>query len=427
MASARSSWDAVAGANVVGYDARVHTSSVTISPTIETDRVTDPTIITGSILLGAGYLWIRSVDRNGTVSTFVTDGTNLNTKWAYPAGVFDIAKGGTGASTTGDAVENLLPLYLGNATKYLALNDGGTDVVWTTGSGGGSGTVISVSATGTVNGLTLSGEVTTAGFLTLGGTLTDVSLNTAVTGTLGVNKGGTNANTAENARTNLGLGVADLVSFGNVKSSGSSQFGGTVSVTGNITATGDVSVTGNVNAVGSMSMGSGFLCVGSGVIASGGLSVDGNISAAVITATTRFHSPAAAVEVVTATTRFYSPAASIDVVTATTRFFTTDIIAGTSATPGSVYVEGNYGEVACISAGIPVIRMTGIGSTGGQLEVWSGAVPANRTINITGSTGLLECTDLKFGTFTAAGGLSVTGYITVTDANGNSRKLAVVV
>jgi hypothetical protein len=291
----------------------------------------------------------------------------------------------------------------------------------------GNGTVTSVSATGTVNGLTLTGEVTTAGFLTLSGTLTDVSLSTAVTGTLPINKGGTGTDTPANARTNLGLGAGDLVSFGNVKSSGAGQFGGTVSVTGNITATGDVSVTGNVNSVGAMSMGSGFLCVGSGTILSGGLAVDNGITTTVVTATTRIYSPAFAFDVVTATTRFYSPAASIDVVTATTRFFTTDIIAGTSATPGSVYAEGTYGEVACISAGMPVIRMTGRGSIGGQLEVWSGAVPANRTINMTGSTGLLECTDLKFGTFTAAGGLSVTGYITVTDANGNSRKLAVVV
>jgi len=428
MASARSSWDAVVGANVVGYDCKTHTSSITISPTVSgSSRVVDPTIITGSILLIGEYLWIRSVDRNGTVSTFVTDGTNLNTVWRYPAGDLAVGNGGTGASTTGDAIENLLPLYSGNATKYLALNDGATDVVWTTGSGGGSGTVISVSGTGTVNGITLSGIVTTAGTLTLSGAITDVSLSTSVTGTLGIGSGGTNANTAQNARTNLGLGLADLVSFGNVKSSGSSSFGGSVSVTGNITATGNVSVTGNVNAVGSMSMGSGFLCVGSGVIASGGLSVDGGISAAVITATTRFYSPAASIDVITATTRFYSPAASIDVITATTRFFTTDIIAGTSATPGSVYAEGNFGEIACISAGLPSIVMTGKGSLGGQLEVYSGAAPSIRTINITGSTGLLECTDLKFGTFTASGGLSVTGYITVTDANGNSRKLAVVV
>lgn len=54
------------------------------------------------------------------------------------------------------------------------------------------GTVTSVSGTGTVNGLTLTGTVTSSGSLTLGGTLS-VDLSTAtVTGTLPVTKGGTN-------------------------------------------------------------------------------------------------------------------------------------------------------------------------------------------------------------------------------------------
>lgn len=53
------------------------------------------------------------------------------------------------------------------------------------------GTVTSVSGTGTVNGLTLTGTVTSSGSLTLGGTLS-VDLSTAtVTGTLPVTKGGT--------------------------------------------------------------------------------------------------------------------------------------------------------------------------------------------------------------------------------------------
>jgi hypothetical protein len=57
------------------------------------------------------------------------------------------------------------------------------------------GTVTSVSGTGTVNGITLTGTVTSSGSLTLGGTLSNVSLTTQVTGTLPVGNGGTGATT----------------------------------------------------------------------------------------------------------------------------------------------------------------------------------------------------------------------------------------
>jgi hypothetical protein len=53
------------------------------------------------------------------------------------------------------------------------------------------GTVTSVVGTGTVNGITLSGTVTSTGNLTLGGTLSNVNLTTQVTGTLPVSNGGT--------------------------------------------------------------------------------------------------------------------------------------------------------------------------------------------------------------------------------------------
>ena len=59
----------------------------------------------------------------------------------------------------------------------------------------GDGTVTSVGGTGTVNGLTLSGTVTSSGDLTLGGTLANVDLAAAVTGTLPVAYGGTGATT----------------------------------------------------------------------------------------------------------------------------------------------------------------------------------------------------------------------------------------
>jgi hypothetical protein len=52
--------------------------------------------------------------------------------------------------------------------------------------GTGSGTVTSVAGTGTVNGLTLTGTVTSAGNLTLGGTLSGINLTSQVTGNLPV-------------------------------------------------------------------------------------------------------------------------------------------------------------------------------------------------------------------------------------------------
>ena len=53
------------------------------------------------------------------------------------------------------------------------------------------GTVTSVGGTGTVNGITLTGTVTSSGNLTLGGTLSNVNLTSQVTGTLPIANGGT--------------------------------------------------------------------------------------------------------------------------------------------------------------------------------------------------------------------------------------------
>ena len=59
-----------------------------------------------------------------------------------------------------------------------------------------AGTVTSVSGTGTVQGITLSGSVTSSGSLTLGGSLSPINLGTQVTGTLNVASGGTGVTTS---------------------------------------------------------------------------------------------------------------------------------------------------------------------------------------------------------------------------------------
>lgn len=63
---------------------------------------------------------------------------------------------------------------------YLSSTD------WNTFNNKGNGTVTSVGGTGTVNGITLTGTVTSSGNLTLGGTLSGVNLATQVTGNLPV-------------------------------------------------------------------------------------------------------------------------------------------------------------------------------------------------------------------------------------------------
>jgi hypothetical protein len=52
-----------------------------------------------------------------------------------------------------------------------------------------------VSGTGTVNGITLTGTVTSSGNITLGGTLSNVNLTSQVTGTLPIANGGTGLTT----------------------------------------------------------------------------------------------------------------------------------------------------------------------------------------------------------------------------------------
>jgi hypothetical protein len=75
------------------------------------------------------------------------------------------------------------------------------------------GTVTSVSGTGTVNGITLTGTVTSSGSLTLGGTLANVDLTSQVTGTLPIANGGTG--TTSTTFVNLATNVSGVLPFAN--------------------------------------------------------------------------------------------------------------------------------------------------------------------------------------------------------------------
>jgi hypothetical protein len=127
---------------------------------------------------------------------------------AGTTGTLSVARGGTGQTSYTNG-----QLLIGNTTGNTlakATLTAGTGITVTNGAGAvtiaatNNGTVTSVGGTGTVNGITLTGTVTSSGNLTLGGTLSNVSLTTQVTGTLPVANGGTGI-------TSLGAGVATFL------------------------------------------------------------------------------------------------------------------------------------------------------------------------------------------------------------------------
>jgi len=108
---------------------------------------------------------------------------------------------------------------------------------WTTFNGKGSGSVTSVGGTGTVNGITLTGTVTTSGNLTLGGALSGVSLTSQITGTLPVANGGTGQTSYTNGQLLIGKTTGNTLSKATLTSgSGVSIVNGAGSIT--ISATG---------------------------------------------------------------------------------------------------------------------------------------------------------------------------------------------
>jgi len=111
---------------------------------------------------------------------------------------------GTGISTSGTypnfTITNSAPDQTVSLTGAGTTSISGTYPSFTvTSNDQYTGTVTSVGGTGTVNGISLSGTVTSSGNLTLGGTLSNVSLATQVTGTLPIANGGSGQTTAQTA------------------------------------------------------------------------------------------------------------------------------------------------------------------------------------------------------------------------------------
>jgi len=120
---------------------------------------------------------------------------------SYSGTALPVVNGGSGQTSYLNG-ELLIGNTTGNTLSKATLT-AGTGISITNGAGfislANTG-VTSVAGTGTVNGLTLSGTVTTTGSLTLGGAITGVSLTSGVTGVLPVANGGTGATSLYNAK-----------------------------------------------------------------------------------------------------------------------------------------------------------------------------------------------------------------------------------
>jgi hypothetical protein len=129
------------------------------------------------------------IDFDGSLIITLTDGKEINVGEVVPMDVAEkiriISNGGGTSQSVLDSIaslqsqiDTLIPSQTGNSGKYLTTN--GTTTSWATVSSG-SGTVTSVATSGTVNGITLTGgPITTTGTVTLGGTLNGIG-NTQLT------------------------------------------------------------------------------------------------------------------------------------------------------------------------------------------------------------------------------------------------------
>ena len=196
----------VAGAVVYSTGSKFALSTLgSIGQVLTSNGTAAPTWVT---LTGTGT--VSSVAVSGGTTGLTTSGGPITTSGTITiGGTLAVASGGTGQTTYTNG-----QLLIGNTTGNTltkATLTAGTNVTITNGSGAITinaadqyvGTVTSVGGTGTVNGITLTGTVTSSGSLTLGGTLSGVDLTTQVTGILPLANGGTNASNAGAARTSL--------------------------------------------------------------------------------------------------------------------------------------------------------------------------------------------------------------------------------
>jgi len=127
-----------------------------------------------SAIGGTGGGTVSSVNVSGGATGLTTSGGPITGSGTITlGGTLAIASGGTSATTAAGARTNILPSYVGNGGKVLAVNGGETDVNW-----------IVTSGTGTVQSVSVSSANGLAGTVANSTTTPNITLSTTVTGVL---------------------------------------------------------------------------------------------------------------------------------------------------------------------------------------------------------------------------------------------------